>query len=112
MASFLASQRQCKQLILETPYYSIDALAKHYFPFYPVMPMTRYSFPIYKYLKDVKTNTTIFHGTADEVIPYKQAKQLTAENKNVQLITISGGKHNNLSRFPLFQQKLDSLLRH
>ncbi|HYK56549.1 MAG TPA: alpha/beta fold hydrolase, partial [Flavisolibacter sp.] len=48
VASFLASQRQSKQLILETPYYSIDALAKHYFPFYPVMPMTRYSFPIYK----------------------------------------------------------------
>ena len=112
VASFLASQRQSKQLILETPYYSIDALARHYFPFYPVIPMTRYSFPIYKYLKDVKTNVAIFHGTADEVIPYKQAKQLTAENKNVQLITIAGGKHNNLSRFPLFQQKLDSLLSH
>jgi uncharacterized protein len=112
VASYLASERKSKRLILETPYYSIDALAKHYFPIYPVMPMTKYSFPINQYLKKVKSEITIFHGTKDKVVPYVQGKRLYEENTNIELVTIENGRHNNLSAFPLFQYKLDSLLSH
>lgn len=111
IASFLASERESKHLILETPYYSIDALAKHYFPVYPVIPMTRYSFPVYQYLKKVKSGITVFHGTNDGVVPYKQGKRLAGENDQIEFITIDNGRHNNLSDFPLFRHKLDSLLR-
>jgi pimeloyl-ACP methyl ester carboxylesterase len=74
--------------------------------------MTRYAFPIHDYLKKVKAAITIFHGTKDEVIPYIQALQLKEENPNCELITIESGSHNNLSSFALYQEKLDSLLRH
>ena len=110
IASQLASVRDCKKLILETPYYSMDALAKHYFFMYPVMPMTRYALPTYQYLDYVKVPVTIFHGTNDGVVPYKHAKWLKGRKKDAELITIEKGKHNNLAEFPLFQQKLDSLL--
>jgi uncharacterized protein len=109
-ASYLASERGSKQLILETPYYSIDALAKYYFPIYPVMPMTKYAFPIYQYLKNVKSKIIIFHGTEDGVVPYSQGKRLAEENNGIEFITIENGRHNNLSEFPLFRHKLDSLL--
>src|SRR5688572_15008169 len=46
IASYVATNRKCRRLILETPYYSINALARHFFPFYPVVPMTSYSFPV------------------------------------------------------------------
>ncbi|MEP6700650.1 MAG: alpha/beta fold hydrolase [Bacteroidota bacterium] len=111
IAAQLASIRDCKRLILETPYYSIDALAKHYFFIYPVMPMTKYSFPTYQHFEYIKAPITIFHGTRDEVIPYKQAKWLAEKKGGTELITIEKGKHNNLNDFPLFQQKLDSLLK-
>lgn len=111
VAAHLAMVRDCKRLILETPYYSIDALARHYFFIYPVAPMTKYSFPIHDYLQNVRAPITIFHGTRDEVIPYPQSKKLAKENPKVELITIEKGKHNNLAEFPLFRQKLDSLLR-
>jgi pimeloyl-ACP methyl ester carboxylesterase len=111
VAAQLASVRPCQRLILETPYYSLDALAKHYLPFYPVPPMSRYSFPIYQYLKKVAAPITILHGTKDEVIPFKQAKNLQEENKNIQLVIIRNGKHNNLLSFPLFQKTIDSILR-
>jgi uncharacterized protein len=110
IASYVASNKNCKRLILETPYYSIDALAKHYFPFYPVTPMTRYGFPAFKYLKQVKASISFFHGTEDEIIPYRQAEKLKKEKPSIELITIEGGKHNNLSSFQLFQWKIDSLL--
>ena len=110
IAAQLASVRDCKRLILETPYYSMDALAKHYFFIYPVMPMTKYSFPTYQHFEYIKAPVTIFHGRKDEVIPYKQAEWLAEKKPGTELITIENGKHNNLTDFPLFHQKLDSLL--
>lgn len=112
IASQLASIRDCKRLILETPYYSIDALAKHYFPVYPIIPMTRYTIPTFQYFEKITAPVTMFHGTNDEVIPYRQSIRLMNLKKpNVELVTIEKGKHNNLNDFSLFHQKLDSLLR-
>ncbi len=110
IAAQLASTQTCKQLILETPYYSIDALLRHYVPVYPVSQLTKYHFPVYKYLQQVKAPVTILHGTDDEVIPYKQAKRLKELHSQTELVTIRGGKHNNLLKYPAFRQKLDSLL--
>jgi pimeloyl-ACP methyl ester carboxylesterase len=110
VAAQLASIKPCKRLILETPYYSIAALAKHYFFMYPVLPVRRYYFPTYQYLQKIKAPVTILHGTADELIPYRQAKDLAAQNKQVDLITIQKGKHNNLLSFPTFKNAIDSLL--
>ena len=111
IAAQLASTRDCKRLILETPYYSIDVLAKHYFFIYPVNPMTRYAFPIYEYLENVTAPVTIFHGTKDGTIPYSHAEKLMKKIKSQgELVTINNGKHNNLVSFELYQKKLDSLL--
>ena len=51
------------------------------------------------------------HGTRDEVIPYNQAARLAKENPGVLLVTIEGGRHNNLNDSPLFQQQLNSILQ-
>lgn len=110
IAAELASVRDCKRLILETPYYSMDALAKHYFFIYPVIPMTKYTLPTFQYFEYINAPVSIFHGTNDEIIPYKQAERLTAIKKGTELITIEKGEHNNLASFPLYQHKLDSLL--
>lgn len=110
IAAHLASVRDCKRLILETPYYSMDALARHYFFIYPVMPMTRYAFPTHEYFEHIKAPITMFHGTRDEVIPYRHSKRLLEKKAGTELITIEKGKHNNLVEYPLFQQRLDSLL--
>jgi alpha-beta hydrolase superfamily lysophospholipase len=112
IAAQLASVRDCRRLILETPYYSMDALAKYYFFMYPVMPMSKYAFPIYEHLEYIKAPISIFHGTKDRTIPLKQSKRLVRKKPGIELITIEKGKHNNLSTFPLFQSKLDSLLQH
>ena len=110
IASYVAANRSCRRLILEAPYYSISALARHYFPFYPVVPMTRYSFPVYSHLQNVQSPISFFHGIKDETIPYRHAVKLKKEKPSIELITIDDGKHNNLASFQLFQQKIDSLL--
>jgi uncharacterized protein len=111
VAAQLASAKDCKRLLLETPYYSIDALLNHYAFIYPVSWLTKYHFPTFSYLKKVEAPITIFHGTKDEVIPYKQAIQLVKENAGAELVTIEKGKHNNLNDSPVFHHHLDSLLQ-
>ena len=111
VASNLASKNKCKQLILETPYYSLPSVAKAKFPIYPANYLIKYSFPNYEFLKRVNAPITILHGTSDEIIPFKQAEKLKKENPQIKLIPITGGKHNNLAQHKKFQTILDSLLQ-
>jgi uncharacterized protein len=111
IAAQLASIRDCKRVILETPYYSMDALAKQYFFIYPVMPMSKYSLPTHSYFEYIQAPISMFHGKRDEVISYSQAKKLVQKKPKTELITIEKGRHNNLHDFPLYHQKLDSLMR-
>lgn len=111
VATQLAALKDCKRVILETPYYSVDALMRHYAFIYPVSAMAKYHFPNNTYLKKIDSPITVFHGTKDEVIPYKQSLRLAKENAGVQLVTIDKGRHNNLNDSPVFQQHLDSLLK-
>lgn len=113
IASYLAAVSNAKRLILETPYYSIPALYSCYAHIYPNENMAKYKIPTNEYLPEVKYPITIFHGTDDGVIPYRCAKKLKAVLKEKDaFITIEGGTHHNLNDFPLFRQKLDSLLLH
>jgi len=112
IASYLASVKDCKQLILETPYFSIPAVFGCYAFIYPTTSMSDYKIPTNEYLQEVKEPITIFHGTGDWVIPYRCAVKLKTVLKPAdQFITIENGSHRGLNKYPLFQQKLDSLLK-
>ena len=111
IAAYLASVKDCKQLILETPYYSIPDLFAYYAPIYPSKLISQYNLPTYQYLQKIKVSITIFHGTNDRIIPYSCALKLQPLLKSSdQFITIKNGTHNNLNDFLVFHQKLDSLL--
>jgi pimeloyl-ACP methyl ester carboxylesterase len=112
IASQLASVRDCKYLILETPCFSMISLVRHYFPIYPVKQMLHYRFPNNEYLQSVTAPIIIFHGTDDGVVPYSNALMLKEILKtNDEFVTIENGSHNNLNDFPIFHQKLDSLMK-
>jgi fermentation-respiration switch protein FrsA (DUF1100 family) len=111
VASHLATQRNAKRLILETPYYNFPSLVKRYLPFYPINWLVHYNFPNNENLLKVPEPITIFHGTEDEVINYKNSKKLIPILKpNDEFITIKGGNHNGLYDHPETIRKLDSLL--
>ncbi len=111
IASQLATVKDCRRLILETPYYSIPALFAHYAFIYPTNSMSKFKLRVNEYLKEVKAPVTIFHGTKDEIIPYSSTEKLKKILKPAdEFITIEKGKHNNLNDFTIFHQKLDSLL--
>jgi len=112
IAAQLASVRDCKRLILESPYYSIENLVAHFCWMYPVNWMLHYKIPTYQYLKKVSAPICIFHGTDDNIISFSNAEKLKKEvfKPGDELIAVEGGHHNDLNNFPLMIQKLDSLL--
>lgn len=112
IAAELASVRDCKRLILETPYYSITSLTRTLAWMYPLELLLHFSFPTHTYLSKVTAPISIFQGTADFVVPYFNAKRLQKKLKpRDEFITLIGGSHHNLNTFPLMQKKLDSLLQ-
>src|SRR5690606_6588229 len=76
VASYVASKEKIRQLILETPYYSMPSLFSSYAPIYPTGRMSRFKFPVGEYLQKVEEPVTIFHGTSDRVVFYSQGKKL------------------------------------
>ena len=113
IATYLGSKNTPKQLILETPYYSIVDVAKQRFPIFPVKQMMRYEFPSYKFIQNVKSPISIIHGTDDLVVPLKSGEKLfSVSKKEITSITIiEGGGHNNLIEFESYHQKINQLLK-
>lgn len=112
VAAQLASVRDCKRLILETPYYNLADVAGSNAPIYPVSWMLDYKLPTNEFLPKVMAPITIFHGTEDNTVPYESGEKLKEFfKKGDEFITIEGGRHNNLNDYPLFHAKLDSVLK-
>lgn len=110
-ATELASKRDCRFLLLETPCYSMTSLLRRYLPVYPLNRMLHYHFPNYLYLQEVTAPVIIFQGTADWIVPYDNAKRLKPFLKTKdEFISIQGGSHNDLGDYPLYHQIVDSLL--
>lgn len=112
IASYLASKRDCKQLFLETPYYSITSLARQFAFIYPVGQLMTYKIPQAEYLKKVTAPITIVHGTNDWTTFYSNALRLKKSFKpGDQFITIRGGKHNGLTDSLQVQQAIQQALQ-
>ena len=108
-ATKLASEQDPKSLILETPYDNFINAADFHFPFIPVKWLLKYEFRNDKYIQKVKCSILILHGTRDRIIPFKLALNLyekIPENIENHLVTIPRGRHNNLSSFALFREKV------
>jgi hypothetical protein len=111
IASYIASKHNCQQLILETPYYSLVALAKQWAFMYPCESLMQFKIPAYRYIEKINNPITIFHGTNDKTIYLKTALALKPFLKpNDRFIIISKGEHNGLTNDSLYTNTLKIIL--
>ncbi|MDC6364631.1 MULTISPECIES: alpha/beta hydrolase [Flavobacteriaceae] len=113
IASQLASVKNCKLLILETPFYSLKDVADERFPFLPTKYLLKYKIPSFEFLQEVKTPIYIFHGTSDEVVSYESGKKLfeSIPHNNKKMFTITNGEHNNLNTFDAYWKNIKAILQ-
>ncbi|MCK5401532.1 MAG: alpha/beta hydrolase [Flavobacteriaceae bacterium] len=112
MATYLASNNNPVQLILETPFYSLTDVARDRFSLFTIKKLLRYDFPSYKYIKNISCPISIFHGTEDNVIPYASGLKLfnSMNQKKKMFFTIKKGGHNNLIEFEAYQAQIQNIL--
>ena len=112
-ATYVAAKNNPKQLILETPYYSMIDVAKSRFPLIPVKQFMNYEFPTFSFINDVNCNIAVLHGTSDKVVPFSSGQKLLgfAHKATINFITIEGASHNNLIDFEIYHREIRAILR-
>ncbi|MEM1258282.1 MAG: alpha/beta hydrolase [Bacteroidota bacterium] len=112
IATELASNRNPKKLILETPFYNLIDVAQNRFPWLPIKQLLKYRFESNRYIKKVGCPVSIFHGTEDSVVPYESGQKLfdAIEHGQKRWYRIENGEHNNLIEFSTFHEGIHTEL--
>ncbi|MEQ8623805.1 MAG: alpha/beta hydrolase [Vicingaceae bacterium] len=109
-ATFAASKRNCNQLILETPFYSLKSVVKNTYAIFPVGSLLKFRFPTFEFIDLVNCPITIIHGTEDDIVPIENSQRLIELNPLIDFVTINEGEHNNLAKFEHYWQVVGKLL--
>ncbi|MCG8346148.1 MAG: lysophospholipase [Chloroflexales bacterium] len=110
LATRLAAQQPVQMLILESPFHSLADLARRQMPFAPAF-LLKYPLRTYAWIGQVSSPIVMFHGRADEVVPFAASERLQAyATAPVTFIAIEGGGHNDLARFPAYHAGLAAAL--
>ena len=103
----LASRKESKGLVLESPFSSFAKLATEKFPFFFPSLYLRYRFDNIRKINKVKSPVIFLHGTDDTLIPSSHARRLFDHFKGTKkLILVEKGSHNDLHAFDQYRDFL------
>lgn len=106
LAVRLAALNQPGLLILESPYYSMELLARRQIPWAPPF-LLKYPLRSYRWISQVQSPVVIFHGTADNLIPFEDSVRLANQVRApLSFYTLEGGGHGGLEHFELYREGL------
>ena len=110
MAAKLASDNNPKLLIMQAPFYSFAEMLSKQFRF-PTF-ILKYKLHTNKFLKQCKCPVVIFHGDRDEIVDYRWSVKLKEEFKDkIQLITLHGEGHNEITTNEAYRSVMERILR-
>lgn len=110
-ATKVASENNPKQLIIESPFYSLSNAVKYQFKF-GLKSILNYHFPTFSFIDKVQSPVLIFHGEEDKVTSPKDSEELSEliHHQNKKLIKIPEGTHHDLRNFPIYKTELQRAL--
>jgi len=108
-AAKMAMDNNPRHLVLKAPYYSLPHLIKSKHAYLPTT-ILKYKFMTVDFLKSVRCPVTMFHGTADELIPFSNAERLSAEISSIDFVVVPDCLHNDIPYSSLYQNKMQTIL--
>lgn len=108
VATWLASQRPVAQLVLVTPYDSLQEIAAARFAVFPVRWLLKDRFESGRHVAQVRAPALLMAAEHDEVIPRASTEQLFARfaKGQAELHVLPRTSHNTISGHPVYWQLL------
>lgn len=98
-SSFVASMRDARALLLETPFLSAVTVAAERYPYLPVHWVMQDQFPVNEWIVDVAEPVLVAHGTGDVTIGVSNGERVHALAPNKDELWIEpGAGHGDLWR--------------
>ncbi len=99
VATYVATQRPARALVLEAPFTATVDVASERYPFVPVSWLMQDQFLSRERIRDVHMPLLIIHGDRDSVVPFHHGERLFAlANEPKTFIRMPGSEHNTLTR--------------
>lgn len=111
IAARIASWNNPKLLILDSPYYSFLYQVQRYGFWLPLSWILKYKIRTDHFIKKITCPIFIIHGTKDRLISFRQSQLLQQLlPRQIELIPIEGGGHNDLPSFAEYHEELYDIL--
>jgi uncharacterized protein len=104
VAVYLASNRNVDNLVLATPYDSIENIAKKSFPIFPISLLLRDKFNSASRVQSITAKTLVILAENDEVVHRENSDALIAQfpSDKVTVKVIQGTNHNSVGLSPTY----------
>lgn len=110
LAARLAAEQQPRLLILESPFFSLEAIARRQFPWVPPFVL-KYPLRTHSWIGQVRCPVVIIHGTDDTIVPFADGERLAAAvTAPLRFVVVPGGEHNDLAAFSTYWEVIDEAL--
>lgn len=107
VATYLASKRDIKGVILITPYDSILSIAQKQYPIFPIKWLLKHKFESIKYIQNVAKPVGLIEVVGDEVVTKYHFDKLKDKVPNIALhISLENTTHGDVLVHPDFQKSL------
>lgn len=107
IAAQLAARRSCRHLLLETPYYSLESLARTYAPILPVGLLLKFNLQTAAHLPQIEAPVTVFAAGHDEVIrPDNTLKLLPLLKPADNWYFLPQANHNGVPDYPQYHKAI------
>ncbi|MDD2384205.1 MAG: alpha/beta fold hydrolase [Sulfurospirillaceae bacterium] len=111
VASYVASQRDVKGVVLITPYDSIVSVAKHQYPFFPIEVLLKHKFETLNYIPSIKAPIAIIEVKNDTTIPRYHLEKLLEKLPATTLhVTLNNTTHGKVLEASDFEKELINIL--
>jgi fermentation-respiration switch protein FrsA (DUF1100 family) len=113
LAVRLAATQGCAAVILESPFTSVAALAKKFYPFVPVDLLLKDRFDTLSHIAAVRSPVLILQGGRDRLVPPSMGRMLyEAATAPKELWVVPEANHNDLGMFGAVEAAAAFVQRH
>ncbi len=112
VATYVASKRKVRGLILVTPFDSLLSVARKHYPIFPVGILLKTRFESVDLAPDIIVPALFLMGNRDNIVPNESSENLFRQWGGPKtLVTVDGADHNTIEQFQQYWEAINRFLK-